>query len=62
MIHNRSLVGSVVIDVEFGRNDYGPISRNYEREETETTWCQSWPFNQIKSEKKPGFTTFINEW
>jgi hypothetical protein len=30
MIHNRSLVGSVVIDVEFGREDHGLIPRNYD--------------------------------
>jgi hypothetical protein len=52
MIHNRSLVGSVLIDVEFGRKDYGPISRNCEQDETETTWCQNWPLIKLKVKKK----------
>jgi hypothetical protein len=33
----QSLVGSVVIDVELGREDHGSIPRNYNRKEAETT-------------------------
>jgi hypothetical protein len=36
-VDNPSLVSSVVIDVELGREDYYSIPRNCGREETETT-------------------------
>jgi hypothetical protein len=34
---NQSLVGSVVIDAELGREDHGSIPRNCDREGAETT-------------------------
>jgi hypothetical protein len=45
---NQSLVGSVVIDAELGREDHGSIPRNCDREGAGTTWCQNWPPNQIQ--------------
>jgi hypothetical protein len=38
---NQSLVGSVVIGAEFGREDHGSIPRNCGWEEDKTTWCQT---------------------
>jgi hypothetical protein len=35
-MNNQSLIGSVVIDVEFDRKNYGSISRKYDREELES--------------------------
>jgi hypothetical protein len=35
--YNQSLVGSVVIDVGFGREDHSSIPRNYNREGAGTT-------------------------
>jgi hypothetical protein len=34
---NQSLVGSVVIGAELGREDHGSIPHNYDREGAETT-------------------------
>jgi hypothetical protein len=36
-----SLVGLMIIDAEFNRNDYGSIFCNCDWEKTETTWCQN---------------------
>jgi hypothetical protein len=36
-VGHQSLIGSVVIEAEFYREDYSSISRNYDHEEIETT-------------------------
>jgi hypothetical protein len=42
IIFYQSLVGSVVIGAELGREDHGSIPRNCDREGAGTTWCQNW--------------------
>jgi hypothetical protein len=44
-----SLVGSVVIDAEFGTKDHSSILCNCDQEGARTTWYQNWTPNQITS-------------
>jgi hypothetical protein len=40
-VNNQSLVGSVMIDVELGRENHDSIPHNCDRKGFRITWCQT---------------------